>query len=89
MPQFDSFVEWRDWLSSWHTSLTKKKRAFVITVSSLWVLWRYRNSVIFNSRSMRKEDIFDNIRLYSFSWLRYRGGKINSWIDWLKSPMYP
>ena len=37
---------------------------------------------------MRKIDIFDNIHLFSFSWLKFIGGKISSWTDWLRTPMY-
>ncbi|GJX77165.1 putative RNA-directed DNA polymerase, eukaryota, reverse transcriptase zinc-binding domain protein [Tanacetum coccineum] len=77
MPSFDSHVHWRDWLSYWHD----------IHTTSLWWKWRFRNNVTFNSHSMRKSDIFDNIRLYFFSWLKSRGRMFYSWTDWLKSPM--
>ncbi|GJU44290.1 RNA-directed DNA polymerase, eukaryota, reverse transcriptase zinc-binding domain protein [Tanacetum coccineum] len=67
--------------------LERKNRLLAIIAASLWLIWRYRNSVIFNSHSLRKSDIFDYIRLYSFSWLKNRGRLSSSWIDWLKSPM--
>ena len=38
MPQFDSIDDWREWLSSWSTSLAKKQRIFVNSVASLWVI---------------------------------------------------
>ncbi|GKA94541.1 RNA-directed DNA polymerase, eukaryota, reverse transcriptase zinc-binding domain protein [Tanacetum coccineum] len=85
MPSFDSHVHRRDWMSSWHVLKEKKHRMYVIIATSLWWIWRFRNNVIFNSHSMRKSDIFDNIRLYSFSWLKSRGRMFYSWADWLKS----
>ncbi|GJY33996.1 RNA-directed DNA polymerase, eukaryota [Tanacetum coccineum] len=66
-PLFESNVDWSDWLLSWHVSKDKKHRIFVIIATALWFIWRYHNSVIFNSQSLRKSDIFDFIRLYSFS----------------------
>ncbi|GKA89227.1 RNA-directed DNA polymerase, eukaryota [Tanacetum coccineum] len=87
MPSFVSNNAWKDWLSLWPASKEKKQRVYVVIVSSPLLIWRYRNSVTFNSHPMRKCDIFDSIRLYSFSWLKFRGCKLSSWPDWLKSPM--
>ncbi|GKC03562.1 RNA-directed DNA polymerase, eukaryota [Tanacetum coccineum] len=55
---WDSF---NDWIISWHASKEKKYRFYVITTSVLWWLWRYRNSVTFNSQPLRKIDLFDNV----------------------------
>nr|GEV35942.1 hypothetical protein [Tanacetum cinerariifolium] len=79
-PLFDSNAHWSDWLES--RSATKEKHRFlVILAASLWVIWQYRNCVIINSQSLRKSDIFYYIRLYSFSWLKYRGRLSCTWID--------
>ncbi|GKE30212.1 hypothetical protein Tco_1445596, partial [Tanacetum coccineum] len=86
-PPFTSYEHWKGWFSSWQVVKDKSQRLSVIFSSSLWWLWRYRNSVIFCSHPMRKNDIFDNIRLSSYSWLHQRGHMICNWIDWLKSPM--
>ncbi|GJT37184.1 RNA-directed DNA polymerase, eukaryota, reverse transcriptase zinc-binding domain protein [Tanacetum coccineum] len=86
-PLFDSNAHWIDWLDSWSAPREKKHCFLIIMATSLWFIWRYRNNVIFNSQSLRKSDIFDYIRLYSFSWLKHRGSLSNSWIDWLKSPL--
>ena len=66
IPTFVSNDHWIYWLSSWPVSKEKIQRMYAIIASSLWWLWRYRNSVTFNSLSKRKCDIFDNIRLYFF-----------------------
>ncbi|GKD20760.1 putative RNA-directed DNA polymerase, eukaryota, reverse transcriptase zinc-binding domain protein [Tanacetum coccineum] len=62
-------------------SKEKSRRLSVIFSSSLWWLWRYRNNVTFRSHPMRKSDIFDSIRLSSYSWLHHRGHMICNWID--------
>ncbi|GJS94794.1 RNA-directed DNA polymerase, eukaryota, reverse transcriptase zinc-binding domain protein [Tanacetum coccineum] len=71
-PTFTSLEHWKNWDSLWQASKEKKHRFFVIFVSSLWSLWRFRNSVTFCSHQMRKSDIFDNIQSCSFSWLYHR-----------------
>ncbi|GKB02780.1 putative RNA-directed DNA polymerase, eukaryota, reverse transcriptase zinc-binding domain protein [Tanacetum coccineum] len=81
------FEAFKDWLSSWHAPKEKKHRLFIISTSVLWWLWRFRNSVTFNSQPLRKSDIFDYVRSTSFSWLHNRGNLILSWTDWLKSPL--
>ncbi|GJR92339.1 RNA-directed DNA polymerase, eukaryota, reverse transcriptase zinc-binding domain protein [Tanacetum coccineum] len=43
-----------------------------------WDVW---NNVTFHSQVMRKCDIFDNIRLFSFSWLKSRGKMSIRWTD--------
>ncbi|GJV46735.1 putative RNA-directed DNA polymerase, eukaryota, reverse transcriptase zinc-binding domain protein, partial [Tanacetum coccineum] len=74
-PLFKSNDHWIDWLISWPASCDKKHRVFVIIAASLWFIWRYRNDVTFSSHSLKKSDVFDFIRLYSFSWLKHRGRK--------------
>ena len=86
-PPFTSFDNWKIWSGSWKASKEKKHRFSVIFASSLWWLWRFRNSVTFYSHPMRKSDIFDNVRSSSFSWLVHRGRMAYNWSDWLKSPL--
>ncbi|GJZ94119.1 reverse transcriptase zinc-binding domain-containing protein [Tanacetum coccineum] len=82
-----SYEHWKGWFTSWHVVKEKSRRLSVISSSSFWWLWMYRNNVTFHSHPMRKSDIFDNIRLSSYSWLHHRGHMISNWIDWLKSHM--
>ncbi|GJZ99613.1 putative RNA-directed DNA polymerase, eukaryota, reverse transcriptase zinc-binding domain protein [Tanacetum coccineum] len=74
---------------SWHASKEKKHRFYVITTLVLWWLWRYRNSVTFNSQPLRKNDLFDNVRFSSFSWLHNRDNMKLSWNDWLMNDALP
>ncbi|GJR95122.1 putative reverse transcriptase domain-containing protein [Tanacetum coccineum] len=81
--QASSWDSFNDWIISWHASKEKKHRFYVITTSVLWWLWRYRNSVTFNSQPLRKSDLFDNVRFSSFSWLHNKDHMKLSWNDWL------
>ncbi|GKC57673.1 RNA-directed DNA polymerase, eukaryota [Tanacetum coccineum] len=58
-----------------------------IFAATLWWLWRFRNNIIFGHHSIKRSDIYDNIRSFSFSWLHHRGRLVGSWSDWLKSPI--
>ena len=60
---------------------------YIIIASSLWWIWRYRNSITFCPHSMGKSDIFENIRSSSFSWLHHRGHMSCNWVEWLKNPL--
>ncbi|GKD32458.1 RNA-directed DNA polymerase, eukaryota, reverse transcriptase zinc-binding domain protein [Tanacetum coccineum] len=82
-----SFEAFKDWFSFWHAPKDKKHKLYVISASGLWWLWRFRNSVTFNSQPLRKNDIFDYVQSSSFSWLHNRGNLILSWTNWLKSPL--
>ncbi|GJY60883.1 RNA-directed DNA polymerase, eukaryota, partial [Tanacetum coccineum] len=85
--QLNSFSYCRSWLGSFSGSKIKCDHLLVINVATCWTLWKYRNAIIFSSHQMRKCDIFDNIRLVSFSWLKNRGNHLSNWQDWLKTPL--
>ncbi|GJS99976.1 RNA-directed DNA polymerase, eukaryota [Tanacetum coccineum] len=66
-PVLNSCEDWDSWFCAWHALKASKDRAYAIYAASCWLIWRFCNNVTFNSQSMRKCDIFDNIRLFSFS----------------------
>ncbi|GKG00917.1 hypothetical protein Tco_0305622 [Tanacetum coccineum] len=51
-----------------------------------WII-SYRNSVTFNSQPLRKSDLFDNVRFFSFLWLHNRDHMKLSCNDWLMYPL--
>ena len=87
MPSFSSWFDWSQWFDDWRASKKDKDQVYAITVALVWCLWRYRNSVTFSSNCMRKSDLFDSIRLFSFSWLKSRGRNVNCWNSWLMKPV--
>ncbi|GKC02297.1 RNA-directed DNA polymerase, eukaryota, reverse transcriptase zinc-binding domain protein [Tanacetum coccineum] len=53
LPLFNSCVEWDNWFSSWSASKDNRDRAYAIFAFTCWILWRFRNNVVFNSHFMR------------------------------------
>ena len=81
-----SFEDYTSWVNALPGSNAKKDRMLVIVASTLWILWKYRNSITFHSCPMRKCDLFDSIRLVSFTWLKFRRRKVHNWSQWLCNP---
>ncbi|GKG36227.1 hypothetical protein Tco_0443905, partial [Tanacetum coccineum] len=57
-PVFISYVQLKDWLLSSNAPKDKAHRLYIIFASALWWIWRFRNSITFNSQPMRKSDNF-------------------------------
>ncbi|GJX06326.1 RNA-directed DNA polymerase, eukaryota, reverse transcriptase zinc-binding domain protein [Tanacetum coccineum] len=87
LPLVTSFEEHQVRSSSWNVSKNIKHKYYVISASVLWWLWRFRNSVTFNSHPLRKSDLSDNVRSTLFSWLHNRDHMNLSWNAWLMSPL--
>ncbi|GJU30387.1 RNA-directed DNA polymerase, eukaryota [Tanacetum coccineum] len=81
------FNQWKFWFDSWQVSKERKRGLYVIFAATLWWLWRFLNNIIFGHHPLKRSDIYDNIRSFSFSWIHHRGRLVGSWSDWLKSPM--
>lgn len=86
-PSVPSYSDWSSWIENVTGSSIKRKRLFVIIASMFWVIWKFRNSITFNSQQLRKSDIYDSIRLFSFNWLKHRGRLVSNWNDWLCNPL--
>ncbi|KAL4591902.1 hypothetical protein LXL04_004877 [Taraxacum kok-saghyz] len=73
-------------LANWADSVVKRNFDVVIGVT-FWILWRYRNALLFSSSKPRKDNIFYDIRSYSFFWINNRRRKYRAvWDRWLYSP---
>ena len=54
----------------------------------MWVLWTYRNAMLFNPERAKKNLLFDNICDYSFNWFVIRKYKVRiSWVDCPQNPI--
>lgn len=65
-------------------SLSVKKKAALeaIIQAMLWVIWQYRNGIIFGESHPVKNRIFDDIVDYSYNWVSFRNIKTQaSWVD--------
>ena len=52
-----------------------------------WIIWRYRNKLIFCSDVPTKASLFDLIVYHSYVWCNARVRRNLDWLGWLKSPM--
>nr|GFA97663.1 hypothetical protein [Tanacetum cinerariifolium] len=87
IPTFVSYDTWNSWFSTWQATKATSRRLYVIFAALFWWIWRYRNSVTFSSDSIKKGDLFDNIRASSFSWISNRGHVPCNWVKWLENPL--
>ena len=64
-----------------------KKSFDAVIMVAFWVLWSYRNKLLFGSVKPRKDALFDDVRMLSYFWInnRRRKGKL-SWVRWLGFP---
>ncbi|PWA91827.1 RNA-directed DNA polymerase, eukaryota [Artemisia annua] len=84
----DSIQEWYDGVVDSSRSSESKIKFEVIVIASIWILWRFWNSVVFNNNPIRRSNIFDLIVLTSFNWLKVRASKMHmSWNDWVSNPL--
>ena len=83
-PSIGSLLKW-----STDSSLSKthKVRFEAVVFVVCWVIWSFRNKLLFGSVNPRKDELFDDIRYYSFLWISNRDRNSNfSWVDWLCNP---
>nr|GEV32138.1 RNA-directed DNA polymerase, eukaryota, reverse transcriptase zinc-binding domain protein [Tanacetum cinerariifolium] len=81
IPTFASYDTCYSWFSTWQATKAKSRRLYIIFAALFWWIWRYRNSVTFSSDSIKKGDLFDNIRASSFSWISNRGHVPCNWVE--------
>ena len=80
-----------DALVRWADRVTLKKEAKTVfdavVIVAFWIIWSFRNKLVFGPEKPRKEEMFDNIRNVSYFWInnRRRQGEM-SWDRWLISP---
>ncbi|XP_035838867.1 uncharacterized protein LOC118486491 [Helianthus annuus] len=56
-----------------------------IIISACWVLWKARNDIRFNGKRRNVEDLFSEVRVLSFFWLKHRAKKgLLDWGNWCK-----
>ncbi|XP_071686998.1 uncharacterized protein [Rutidosis leptorrhynchoides] len=88
IPTWNSLDDFWIWFDS--IQLNGKRLMVVrsIIFSTLWNIWRLRNSYIFNDKNFRIANVLDNIIVSSFFLLfsRYKKARIN-WSTWLQNPL--
>lgn len=67
IPSMFSVAVCLSWIDNMRNLNGNKDRMFVIVAIMWWMLWKFQNNSTFNTHSMRKCDIYDNIRLFSIN----------------------
>ncbi|XP_071688761.1 uncharacterized protein [Rutidosis leptorrhynchoides] len=48
MVHFNSLSDWQVWFNNWKAPNHNKDKLYAIFAATIWLLWRYRNNVLFN-----------------------------------------
>ena len=87
-PNTASIKEWLTLVDTQRWSKVRKNRMEVIIFATMWMIWRFRNTTVFEGDKIKKNSLFDSIVLYSFSWLKNRDSNSGVvWNQWLLSPL--
>ncbi|PWA35349.1 hypothetical protein CTI12_AA610320 [Artemisia annua] len=78
-----------DWVEASISDAKKRKVVGVIIYTTIWMLWRFKNNIVFQDPKMKKSHIYENIIIHSFDCSMKRCGKCNiAWTLWLQNPIF-
>ena len=80
---FISYNEWLTWLVN--TRLHKHLKEFLEGISYVtwWLIWRFRNHLLFGNSQPRCELLFDDVVQLSYMWCSSRSKFKINWVTWL------
>nr|GEX69201.1 nucleotide-binding alpha-beta plait domain-containing protein [Tanacetum cinerariifolium] len=81
--EVDSYEDWRAWLVSTRIHSSLKGIIEGIYYGLWWVMWNFRNKLLFDTKTPEKALIFDSLVSTSFYWFKYRCKASFKWDDWL------
>ncbi|GJZ66329.1 RNA-directed DNA polymerase, eukaryota [Tanacetum coccineum] len=82
-----SYHGWLNWFDGLRLRKEVKDYLEGTMFISWWIIWNYRNKLIFSSDVPTKASLFDLIVYHSFVWCNARARRKLEWLGWLKSPM--
>ncbi|GKF49391.1 RNA-directed DNA polymerase, eukaryota [Tanacetum coccineum] len=85
-PRVYSFEEWEVWMSSLVLSSKRKQLLEGVTYIAWWLIWNFKNKLVFGSTIPSKAVLFKDIVARSFQWCKHRGRFKFNWIYWPKHP---
>ncbi|GKE56598.1 RNA-directed DNA polymerase, eukaryota [Tanacetum coccineum] len=83
---FSSYFDWLVWFKALRMGSKKKDVLEGVFYVAWWCIWSYRNHLLFADKKPRKDYIFDDVVLRSFSWCVTRIKSSFSWVSWLQHP---
>ncbi|KAL4575130.1 hypothetical protein LXL04_021971 [Taraxacum kok-saghyz] len=87
IPVCSNMQEWVIWLDGVRLRSGVKRCSEVVCLTTMWVMWGYRNKLLFDSVKPMTGHIWDSIQVYSYFWIDSRVSKFKvSRVDWLCNP---
>ncbi|KAL4555229.1 hypothetical protein LXL04_037840 [Taraxacum kok-saghyz] len=78
-PNVASVASLLEWSDSLRFKSSQKKVFDAVIVTTLWVLWKFRNNTLFGNNSPKKSNIFDEIVDRAYFWISNRCKKKIGW----------
>ncbi|GKE35585.1 RNA-directed DNA polymerase, eukaryota, partial [Tanacetum coccineum] len=87
IPEFVNVEDMFQWIDGQGGGSTHRRILNTTCVATIWILWMYRNSVVFDDSRVKKHQLFDSVVTYFFNWIcnRYRRSRFN-WNAWMQNP---
>ncbi|GJW03948.1 RNA-directed DNA polymerase, eukaryota [Tanacetum coccineum] len=82
----NSYPDWLSWFKSLRLSSNVRGVLEGVFYTIWWSIWGFRNQLLFGAKKPRKESLFDDIVMCSFTWCIARGKCSFSWNSWLQHP---
>ncbi|GJR33625.1 RNA-directed DNA polymerase, eukaryota, reverse transcriptase zinc-binding domain protein [Tanacetum coccineum] len=83
---FHSYEDWLLWFKNLRVSKRLKDVFEGVCYISWWVIWKFRNQVLFGINFPRLDLLFDDIVRLSFHWCSSRCSSNFDWNTWMKTP---
>ncbi|GKB19423.1 RNA-directed DNA polymerase, eukaryota [Tanacetum coccineum] len=81
-----SYDDWLLWLNSSRLSKRLKEILEGVCYVKWWLIWRFRNQLLFGATNPRRELLFDDLVQISFNWCSNRCNSKLNWVTWMKNP---
>ena len=78
IPVLSSIGDWDNWMDGCHLKKKTNECLDVVWLTVFWVVWNFRNKIIFDVVKPRKAMLWDLIQSQSFLWVNARCSKVKS-----------
>lgn len=86
--RFNSISEVLDFMAAWGRCPKKRRILVSICYGAMWFIWKARNAMVFESRSIPANTVFREIQLVVLSWIQWRSNTIKIDRDrWFEDPL--
>ena len=73
-----SFLEWDSWFLSLRLSSTLESLLEGVFITTWWLIWSFRNRLLFDDSPPRQSQIFDDVVSFSYNWCANRCSRVIS-----------